>query len=212
MPRIHRLELSGQTFGQWSVIEISHRNKTGEVFWRCICSCGTERAVVARSLRMGTSISCGCTAKNWCTKHGKEGSSIYNIWAGMVQRCHNPKSGHYHRYGARGISVCQEWRDSFENFYRDMGDRPDGLTLDRINNDGNYEPGNCRWATIIEQINNRRVTRFLTLGEDRRPLMEWARFFGVTQKYLACRLDRGWSDERILTELYAKNGKENKAA
>lgn len=117
----------------------------------------------------------------------------------MLQRCNNPKSPGYSRYGGRGIKVCWRWQERFENFLEDMGVRPDGTTLDRIDNDGDYEPGNCRWATGRQQQGNRDVTVKLTLGGRTMPLTDWARELGLNRTVLRNRLRRGWPEEEILT-------------
>lgn len=157
--------LSGQTFGRLTVLQdTGRRDDAGRVIWSCSCECGNERDAVGRDLTSGRTTSCGCKkserAKSAATKHGGashvQRSPEYRSWASMVQRCTNPKYHRWDRYGGRGITVCERWRGSFEDFLADMGPRPEGTSLDRFQNpDGNYEPGNCRWATRAEQRNNR---------------------------------------------------------
>jgi len=139
-------------------------------------------------------VGCGCLRGRNKT-HGMEGTSIYNTWADMLQRCRNPKRKNYHDYGGRGITVCELWT-KFENFHEDMGPRPEGSSLDRINNEGNYEPDNCRWATRQEQNNNRRNTVMIN-GE---PLTVAARRHGMSPKTLHKRyVVLGWAIERALS-------------
>jgi hypothetical protein len=151
-----RADLSGKAFGRWVVIDYSHKNTRGEIYWNCVCECGSKKPVTAGSLRKGTSVSCGCLHKEAVTTHGMTGTKTFKSWDSMKQRCMNPKSPDYHRYGARGIAVCERWINSFDNFLLDMGLRPDKKTLDRIDVNGNYEPSNCKWSTYSEQNKNQR--------------------------------------------------------
>ena len=121
---------------------------------------------------------------------------VHNTWLSMIQRCTNPKNTAYRNYGARGITVCARWRNSFEAFLADMGDRPEGKTLDRINNDGNYEPGNCRWATKKQQCRNSRKNRVVTVGTQTGCLSELAELFGQPQNRARKRLNAGWTPEQ----------------
>jgi hypothetical protein len=161
-----RLDLAGQRYGRWLVLRFHHVDPSGNKYWECECECGTVKPVTANSLRQGTSQSCGCLPSrrlagslNGNYRHGYSMESCrtptYISWCGMIQRCTNPRNPRWMDYGGRGITVCERWR-SFENFLADMGERPSGLTLDRRDNDGNYEPGNCHWATQSEQVRNQR--------------------------------------------------------
>ncbi len=174
-------DLRKEKFGRLTPIECLGviRDKVHNNVWRCLCECGNEIEVQSNNLQSGHTTSCGCHALACRTIHGMCGTTTYCSWDGMIQRCTNPKNMNYVRYGGRGIKVCDRWLNSFEDFYADMGDRPDGLTIDRINNDGDYEPGNCRWATPSEQNYNRRNT--LTF-DDGIPVGLWAAEQGLTYK------------------------------
>lgn len=148
-----RKDYTGQQFGSWTVIGYSHA-KGARSIWNIRCECGETRQYDMQTLREGRSKSCGC--KSDCAlRHGKSSQPIYQLWAGMITRCTNPNHTAFARYGGRGITVSGRWM-VFDNFYADMGDRPEGKSLDRIDNDGNYEPANCRWATAEEQARGRR--------------------------------------------------------
>jgi hypothetical protein len=131
--------------------------------WLCICDCGTSKVVIGSDLRRGKIRSCGCILRelkktgDLRRTHGASNTPEYRTWSSMINRCNNPKTSYFHRYGGRGIAVCSRWRESFENFFVDMGTRPPGKTIDRIRVDGNYEPSNCRWATALEQAANTSV-------------------------------------------------------
>lgn len=147
----------GKTYGKWTIIKFVDIHRKLMRF-ETVCECGTKGLHIASELRSGKSKQCvTChnreNSKN-NTKHGRHNDLVYKVWRSMKQRCENQNVLSYKRYGGRGIKVCEQWND-FENFIRDMGERPEGMTLDRINNDGNYEPSNCRWVTHKENCNNR---------------------------------------------------------
>lgn len=152
MPQLQ--DLTGQQFGRWTVLSLSHRTEDRRYVWNCRCECGTTRAVEGGSLRRGLSVSCGCYRHDAQATHGEHQSPTYNSWSTMKQRCTNPNTPDYARYGGRGIGFAPEW-ETFEGFVKDMGHRPPGTTLDRRENHLGYYKSNCRWAGAHEQQNNK---------------------------------------------------------
>lgn len=192
--------------------------------WVCRCDCGAERPVRADSLTSGNSKSCGCIQRekirdrghrNATHGHTRQGhrSPEYRAWSHLMSRCYNPNVDHYPSYGGRGISVCAEWRESFEAFLADMGRRPSPLhSIDRKDNDGNYDPDNCHWATRAEQGLNKSTNRRLEFQGKRLTITEWAGIMGVTPRMISGRLKRGWSVEKTLTTPQLHVGKETNHA
>lgn len=155
------LNLMGQRFGRLLALYPDGKNENNRhTYWTCMCDCGSVISVSGSKLKIGHTKSCGCIATERVStlnrKHGRSRTALYAVWKTMRSRCYNPKHVSYQNYGARGIYVCDEWRNSYEAFVNDMGERPVGLTLERINNDGPYAPWNCKWATCLEQSKNKR--------------------------------------------------------
>lgn len=166
-------DISNVRFGKLTALRRSDQVRKGSVLWDCACDCGNYLVVAATKLSSGHTTSCGCyRAANLLairTKHGRAGTPTYRSWKEMRQRCNNPNSTQYKWYGARGIKVCERW-ESFDAFLEDMGERPSGMTIDRIDNDKDYEPNNCRWLTHVEQV--RKQSRLKLTMESAQALRE----------------------------------------
>lgn len=200
---------AGDSFGEWVVIDT---RLPDEPSWRvrCQCSCGTMRVKSVYALLAGRSRSCGCRRAQHVAQgiarhgHARVGkvTSLYRVWAGMVRRCTDQQDEHFVHYGERGIMVHISWR-TFERFrddiIREIGPKPRGCSLDRIDNDGNYEPGNVRWATQSQQMRNTRMNRTATLGGETLCAQEWSEKTGVPAGTIRRRLRDGWSDEDAVT-------------
>lgn len=199
-------DMTGQKFGRLTVIEYSYSDKYGNARWLCKCDCGNETIAIGKGLRCGDTKSCGCKrierAKTLSTTHGLRKTRLYTIWAQMKSRCLNPNSNNYDRYGERGIKVCEEWLNNFVAFHDWAIENgyDDELTIDRIDNNGDYEPTNCRWATIEEQANNKRSSCLIEYKGERKTIAQWANLLNINEKMLRRRMDRGWDVERALTE------------
>lgn len=157
-------DLTGNIFGLLQVIGLdsvrvsSSSSKKRQRFWKCLCMCGKEKIVPTNALKTGNTKSCGCTRKESRSTHKMTESPTYQSWATMIQRCTNPNVEKYREYGGRGITIQSDWLESFEAFYADMGERPNNMTLDRIDPDGNYNRDNCQWATPLWQSHNKRIS------------------------------------------------------
>jgi hypothetical protein len=198
------IDLTGRKFGDWTIIRLSHFDKFRQARWQCRCVCGAERPVTAATLLRGASTGCGCSADKRFSErtktHGMTDKTEHRIWKMMKSRCSNQNYTDYKNYGGRGITVCDEWNNSFEQFYADMGPRPSMKhTLDRIDNSKGYSPDNCKWSTRSEQNRNHRRNRLLTYGAETMNVIDWARKLGITQQALQFRL-KNWPADRALSE------------
>lgn len=188
---------AGDRFGQITLVSIVESPRRG-TFWLCRCDCGNEVVKYAGHIRAGQAKSCGCV-KGAHRTHQMSGSSEYRAWDNARSRCYRENDRKYPTYGGRGVRMCEAWRQSFEAFIADMGKKPTSLhTLDRINNDGNYEPSNCRWATRTEQNNNRSFNRHLMLNGELLTVAQAARAVGLPHATILHRLDAGKSDEEAV--------------
>lgn len=202
-----RRELTGGRYGSLTVLAYAGFSKTRQqAAWLCRCDCGREKVIVGNSLTSGATKTCGCGARVGRKPrygHARRSETLpeWAAWDSMLGRCLRRKSSGWKHYGGRGITVCERWK-LYENFYADMGPRPTpDHSLDRIDNDGNYEPGNCRWATRSEQVNNRRVTRWVMLRGTRMAAADAARALGVTPRALKQRLRLGTAERLGVTDL-----------
>ena len=209
-------DLTGQKFGRLTVLYRVENDRHNKAQWLCECECGARKIINGQSLVRGATTSCGCFNREVSSRigpentqysHGGYGTRLYHIWCGMKRRCFTKSNKDYPRYGGRGITVCEEWRDSFKAFSDwalANGYRWD-LTIDRIDNDGPYAPWNCRWAANGMQANNRRCTIALTVGAETLPLAEWSRKTGVSLGTIYGRYRKGWTPQEII---YGRNRKE----
>lgn len=200
-----RIDLTGQRFGRLTVIEFAGVKNKRYSYWKCRCDCGSVVTVYTYSLTSGKSQSCGClhneiTAKI-SARHNLRNTKIYRAWRHMNHRCFNANDKNFSNYGGRGITVCDEWRTDFVAFYNYVSKLAHfdekGYSLDRINNNGNYEPGNVRWATRSEQSNNRRNNIVVEYGGKEMTLTQAAELSGIKFGALQWRYKNGWRDEKL---------------
>jgi len=202
-----KADLTGNVYGLWTVVKFAGR-RNRKALWLCRCECGSEKTQFGDNLTKGQTKSCGCNkgamiASQKIKYENKYSHSIieYRIWCAIKTRCYNKNNPAYRLYGAVGVTMNEEWKSSFLAFLRDMGHCPGPeYSIDRYpDNRGNYEPGNCRWATPIEQSQNRRNNRKLTFAGETRTVSEWSILLGIPWQNIHSRLSKGWSDERTLT-------------
>lgn len=197
------IDLTGQTFGYWTVLERATNDNKGQARWLCRCECGTLKIVLGYSLRKGKSTNCGCVRlekmKKSSTTHGKRQHPLYIIWLDIKRRCLNKNDNAYMYYGGRNITICNEWIDNFDNFYNwsiENGYKK-GLSIDRIDTNGNYEPSNCRWTNAKTQARNRRNNFNITYNGQTKCLSEWSEILCINRGTLKSRILRSkWSIEK----------------
>jgi len=202
MPKL--IDLTGKKFGRWTVISRSKNNtNAGQPKWDCVCECGTNREITGGTLRSGNSKSCSCLQKEVVSTlnstHKLSQHPLHKTWNSMHYRCVNPKSNRYKNYGGRGISVCPQW-SSLQQFIDDMGEKPTSLhTLDRKDNDKNYSPRNCHWATPKEQSRNKTSTALITIGSVTKCQVDWCKLYNRDPNTFRNRVNRfGWSPLKAL--------------
>lgn len=192
---------TGEVVGRLTVIERAgtkqYQSSNKRSMWLCQCACGNKIVTSARNLNEKSVLSCGClqreAASSANTTHGESRNPLYKVWTEMKQRCLNPSDVNFHHYGGRGIKVCERWRNSFRDFLSDVGKRPVGTSLDRINNDGDYEPSNVRWASASQQLANTRRVRKFEVGGEVLCIREISQKYGIHYNTLIQRLNKGMS-------------------
>jgi hypothetical protein len=208
------LDLIGKKFGRLTVVKQGRpgTNTYGRPIrkWVCECECGNETTVTTGKLTTGLTVSCGCywkeVNKKAVTTHGLRYRPEYQMWSSMKRRCHNEKDSGYKKYGAKGIKVCDRWRESFAYFIEDMGPRPPGTSIDRIDGTKGYYKENCRWATPLQQANNLCTTRFFTVNGETETITGFAKKWGCSRDAIKLRLRRGQSIEHIAEVMKLKHG------
>lgn len=198
-----RIDMTGQRFASLVAIADAGQSASGDRKWKFRCDCSAEFVATGLYARNGKITTCPkCAAERTRQAsliHGKSETPEFAIWTGILTRCYNKNAKAYPRYGGRGITMCASWKDSFEAFLADMGPRPSpNHSVDRRNNDGNYEPSNCRWATWIEQANNRRNNRLVTVDGRTQTVHDWARETGLPASTISQRVGRNKNRTNIL--------------
>lgn len=195
------VDITGRRYGLLVALRPTAERRWNSIVWECVCDCGGKKLAPAGSLRRGTPKSCGCAAQvppPINIKHGMAGHSLYKTWEGMMARCYNKGNKDFYLYGARGIQVCARWHDP-RNFAEDMSPRPDGHTLDRIDNSRGYSPDNCRWATAMQQHANKRSNKLFTINGETLHQREWCRRYNIPVSTFTNRLNEGLEPFTALT-------------
>jgi hypothetical protein len=201
-------DLTGLKFGRLTLLEKAGSTPSGQARWLCACDCGGTKIADASQIKRGRTSSCGClaleqkrqAAQSQCSEYSR--TNLYRerkTWENMLARCYNASHVSFKNYGAAGITVCDRWRDSFPAFAKDMGERPAGKTIDRIDGSKGYFLENCRWADKTEQANNRRTNHRIAIDGQTKTIAEWARHYGMSQFVIHSRLYQGWSVHDAVT-------------
>lgn len=201
-------EIVGKKYGRLLIKDYKRINNKS--YFLCVCDCGNEKYIDCYNVRTGHTQSCGCFHQEKLIKdhttHGLSETRLYGIWCRMIDRCYREKCKCYKNYGGRGIKVCDEWRNDFMAFYNwaMTNGYNDTLSIDRIDVNGNYEPSNCRWATIEMQANNKRTNRFITYKGETLTVSQWERKLGCNNGFISNRLAKGWDEEKALSTPYIR--------
>ena len=199
------IDLTSMRFGRLIALRqvVGPNPKITGAYWVCVCDCGVEKVIRGQDLRNGLTRSCGCfnldRRRELKTTHGQSKHYLFKTWEGMVSRCHNPNDKDYRTYGARGIEVCELWRDDPAQFFKDMGPRPEGTSIDRVDGDDDYRPGNCRWATALEQGANRSNANLGTVNGHVMHLAAAARKYGIHESTILRRIQKGMTMHEAVT-------------
>lgn len=208
-------DIRGQIFGRLEAVRFSHKNKKDMTFWLFRCRCGEFKVISKAEVKRGKTRSCGCLCRDRTramlrarnTTHGMSGTRIFHVYHGMINRCYNVRNKSFVRYGGRGIAVCDEWRNSPHSFFTwaNANGYRRGLELDRRENDGNYEPSNCRWVTDGINQNNRSNTVLISANGERLGLGEWSKRTGISPRTLYARLKQyGWDEDAVINTPFGK--------
>lgn len=202
-------DLTGQKFALLTVTGKA-KSKNGKAYWNCVCECGSSTVVSGTNLRTGAVKSCGCLKRKPKETHHLSSTRLYRIWNAIIQRCNNKNNWAYKYYGAKGIIVCDEWKNDFMNFYEwaVANGYSSELTIDRMDNSKDYTPDNCKWSTRKDQSNNRSFCRFIEYNGETKTLMEWCEELNLNYKLVHSRIFRlGWTFEKAINEPVKRKGK-----
>ena len=218
----HFVDITGERYGKLIAIRYVGRSNSKQSLWLCKCDCGNETTVRLSNIRNGHTKSCGCGEKEnrnqfrnkSVRKHQESYTRLYRIWIGIKNRCNNHNDDHWPIYGKRGISVCEEWNQQYEKFreWALANGYDDSLTIDRIDTNGNYEPGNCRWVSNADQQRNKRNNRYYTYHGKTQLIPAWAEEFGVTDSTIRSRIRRGENPNDVFSMLERRQSHENLTA